>query len=126
MIELYYYGAKEAKEDALVISHTFNPYFNDVVDMLRLQDIYTDMKSIVPQMDHRAKIAQKVAPECAIHTDQHPMPSLEAWEEYAQYQPGIGNPCLYYVTGMETTKEKITDEQWKMLGDVWNKYCDEL
>ncbi|MBI9020029.1 MAG: hypothetical protein JEZ10_02075 [Verrucomicrobia bacterium] len=126
MIELYYYGAKEAKEDALVISHTFNPYFNDVVDMLRLQDIYTDMKSIVPQMEHRAKIAQVVAPECAIHTDQHPMPSLEAWEEYAKFQPGIGNPCLYYVTGIETTKEKITDEQWKMLGDVWNKYCDAL
>lgn len=126
MIELYYYGAKEAKEDALVISHTFNPYFNDVIDMLRLQDIYTDMKSIVPQMEHRAKIAQQVAPGCAIHTDQHPMPSLEAWQEYAQFQPSIGNPCLYYVTGMETTKEKITDEQWKMLSKIWKDYSESL
>ncbi len=126
MIELYYYGAKEAKQDAVIISHTFNPYFNDVIDMLRLQDIYTDRRSIVPQMEHRARIAQKVAPGCAIHTDQHPMPSLEAWREYAKFQPTIGNPCTYYVTGIETTRERFTEEDYKMLAKIWNDYNAEL
>jgi len=122
MIKLYYEAAKAAKPDCLIISHTFNPYFNDVVDMLRLQDIYTDARSIVPQMEHRAKIAQRVAPGCAIHTDQHPMPSLEAWREYAEFQPQIGNPCTYYVTGIETTHERFEDSDYELLKRVWSKY----
>jgi hypothetical protein len=126
MVKLYYDGAKEVKSDALIISHTFNPYFNDVIDMLRLQDIYTDRKSIVPQMEHRAKIAKVVAPGCAIHTDQHPMPSLEAWREYAEFQPNIGNPCLYYVTGIETTKEKLEDRDFEMLSKLWREYNEKL
>ena len=122
LLLVYYNGAKKAKSDALIISHTYNPYFNDVVDMLRLQDIYTDCKSIVSQMDHRAQIAKAVCPDCVIHTDQHPMPSLEAWREYMQYQPQIGNPCLYYVTGIETTKEKLTEQDFAMLRSLWGDY----
>jgi len=126
MIKLYYDAAKEAKEDALIISHTFNPYFNDVVDMLRLQDIYTDARSIVPQMDHRAQIAHRVAPDCVVHTDQHPMPSLEAWREFAEYQPKIGNPCTYYVTGIETTRERFEDSDYELLERVWGEYREGL
>ena len=122
MIKLYYDSAKEAKSDALIISHTFNPYFNDVLDMLRLQDIYTDNRSVVDQMDHRAQIARKVCSGCVIHTDQHPMPSLEAWREYALYQPKIGNPCLYYVTGIETTRELLEESDYEMIRDSWEEY----
>lgn len=122
MIKLYYDAAKAAKPDALIISHTFNPYFNDVIDMLRLQDIYTDARSIVPQMEHRAKIAHRVAPGCVVHTDQHPMPSLAAWREYARFQPTIGNPCTYYVTGIETTRERFTEQDFRMLRKVWGAY----
>ncbi len=122
ILSIYYDEAKRAKPDALIITQTFNPYFNDVSDMLRLQDIYTDRRSVVPQMTHRARIAQAVAPGCVIHTDQHPMPSLEAWREYAEFQPQLGNPCLYYVTGIETTKEKIADEDYMKLKRIWEKY----
>ncbi len=122
LLSIYYDEAKKAKPDALIITQTFNPYFNDVSDMLRLQDIYTDRRSIVEQMHHRAKIANAVCPGCAIHTDQHPMPSLEAWREYAKFQPEIGNPCLYYVTGIETTKELLEDSDFEMLRDTWAAY----
>jgi glycosidase len=126
MIKLYYDSAKEAKKDALIISHTFNPYFNDITDMLRLQDIYSDNRSVVAQMDHRAQIAKKVCKGCVIHTDQHPMPSLEAWREYALYQPKIGNPCLYYVTGIETTREKFDESDYRMIRDTWEEYRKQL
>lgn len=126
MIKIYYDAAKEAKSDALIISHTFNPYFNDVIDMLRLQDIYTDRRSVVPQMEHRAMIARRVAPGCAIHTDQHPMPSLEAWREYAAAQKKLGNPCTYYVTGIETTREDFTEDDYRMLSKEWKNYNREL
>jgi len=126
LIKIFYDTAKEAKSDALIISHTFNSYFNDVIDMLRLQDIYTDRRSIVPQMKHRAMIAQRVAPGCVIHTDQHPMPSMEAWREYAKFQKTIGNPCTYYVTGIETTHEDFTEEDYRMLSEEWKKYNKNL
>jgi hypothetical protein len=109
-----------------MITHAFNPYFSDVTDMLRLQDIYTDRSSIVPQMTHRTKIGKIVCPNCEIHTDQHPMPSLEAWREYAKIQPDLGNPCLYYVTGMETTKELLTDEDFAMLRATWESTTNGL
>ncbi|OHB54183.1 MAG: hypothetical protein A2Y12_17055 [Planctomycetes bacterium GWF2_42_9] len=121
-LALYYCAAKKAKPDSLVIAHTFNPYFNDVVDMLRLNDFYTDNKSVVDQMLHRAMIAAISCPGCCIHTDQHPMPNLEAWREYAKFQPFIGNPVLYYVTGMETTYEKFTDADYELLKSIWSKY----
>ena len=120
ILSIYYDQAKLAKPDALMITQTFNPYFNDVTDMLRLQDIYTDRRSVVPQMTHRARIAETVCPGCVIHTDQHPMPSLEAWREYAEHQPTIGNPCLYYVTGIETTKERLTEGDFAMLRKFWH------
>jgi hypothetical protein len=126
LIEIYYKQAKKSKPESLIISHTFNPYFNDVVDMLRLQDIYTDRRSIVPTMTHRAAIAKNVCPGCAIHSDQHPMPSLEAWREYMKFQPTIGNPCLYYVTGIETTHERFAEEDFVMLKEIWSKYRAEL
>jgi len=126
MLKIYHTEAKVAKPDSLIIAHTYNPYFNDVVDMLRLQDIYTDHASVIPQMRHRAYIAQRVMPGCAIHTDQHPMPSLAAWREYARYQPEIGNPCLYYVTGIETTRELLTDGDYDMLSRVWEDYSKSL
>jgi Glycosyl hydrolases family 31 TIM-barrel domain len=126
LLSIYYSQAKIAKSDALLISQTFNPYFDDVTDMLRLNDIYTDNKRVVEQFHHRAKIGSIVCPGCAIHTDQHPMPSMEAWREYAKFQPTIGNPALYYVTGIETTYEEFTDEDWAMLADVWSRYDAEL
>ena len=122
MIKLYYDAAKKAKPDALIISHTFNPYFNDVVDMLRLQDIYTDNRSVVDQMGHRAHIAKAICDGIDIHTDQHPMPSLEAWREYAHYQPEIGNPCLYYVTGIETTHEEFEESDYQLIRESWEAY----
>jgi hypothetical protein len=126
LLRIYYDEAKKAKPDALMITQTFNPYFNDVSDMLRLQDIYTDRKSIVAQMEHRAKIGRVVCPGCRIHTDQHPMPSLKAWREYAAFQPKIGNPCLYYVSGIETTKERLKEEDFRFLGAIWKQYEEKM
>jgi len=77
-------------------------------------------------MEQRAKIAHRVAPGCVVHTDQHPMPSLEAWREYAEFQPSIGNPCTYYVTGVETTRERFEASDYELLNRVWETYRDGL
>ncbi|HPN84937.1 MAG TPA: hypothetical protein PK821_06335 [Victivallales bacterium] len=126
ILKIYYDAGKSVKKDALFITHTFNSYFNDVLDMLRLQDIYSDYADISGQMQHRTKIAKFACPDCVIHTDQHPMPSLYAWRKYAKFQPQLGNPCLYYVTGIESTHEKLTDDDFKMLRETWEAYHKKL
>ena len=126
LTQFYHDEAKAVKEDALIISHTFNPYFDDCIDMLRLQDIYTDRAEVNEQFAHRARVAKIVCPDCAIHTDQHPMPSLHAWRKYATLQPKLGNPALYYVTGIETTHEKLEECDWQMLREVWGEYDKKL
>ena len=122
LLGLFYEAAKAARKDALVITHTFSPYFDDIVDMLRLQDFYTDRADIVPQMHHRAKVANAVCTGAPIHTDQHPMPSLAAWRKYAAFQPSIGNPCLYYVSGIETTHEEFEESDFELLRRTWAEY----
>jgi len=126
VIKIFHDAAKEAKSDALIISHTFSPYFDDVVDMLRLQDIYTDNADICEQMEHRARVARLSCPGCVIHTDQHPMPSLAAWRAYARFQEKLGNPCLYYVSGIETTHEPFAEEDFQLLRDTWAAYHKKL
>lgn len=126
LLGLYYHAAKAAKKDALVITHTFSPHFDDVIDMLRLQDIYTDRADITPQMAHRVKLANAVAPGAPVHTDQHPMPSLHAWRKYAEAQPALGNPCLYYVTGIETTHEEFEESDFELLRRTWSAYHRQL
>jgi hypothetical protein len=126
LLRIYYEAAKAAKPDALIISHTFSPYFDDVVDMLRLQDIYTDSACIIDQMTHRAQLARMVCPGCVVHTDQHPMPSLAAWRAYAKHQSVLGNPCLYYVSGIETTYEKFTEEDYELLRETWAEHHRQL
>ncbi|MCC7145610.1 MAG: hypothetical protein IT443_04120 [Phycisphaeraceae bacterium] len=126
LLGLFYHAAKAAKKDALVITHTFNPYFDDIVDMLRLQDIYTDRADIVPQMHHRAIVGNAVCPGAPIHTDQHPMPSLAAWRKFAEFQPSIGNPCLYYVSGIETTHEEFVESDFELLRRTWGEYHKQL
>ena len=54
------------------------------------------------------------------------MPSMEAWREYALVQPEMGNPCLYYATGIETTKEKFTEADWALLRKTWADYRRKL
>jgi hypothetical protein len=124
--KFYHDEAKAVKKDALIITHTFNPYFDDCLDMLRLQDIYTDRAEVNEQFGHRARVAHRVCPNCCVHTDQHPIPSLHAWRKYMPLQPQIGNPCLYYVSGMETTHEEFEECDWQMLREVWGEYDKKL
>ncbi|MDD5674802.1 MAG: hypothetical protein PHC61_11600 [Chitinivibrionales bacterium] len=126
LIWIYYDEAKKVKKDAMIISHTYNPYFSDVVDMCRIQDLYTDQKSIVEAAMHRAKIGRIACPGCLIDSDNHPVVSLATWEEYMKAQPSIGVPAMYYISGIEVTYEKLKPEHFKMVSRIWDKYEKEL
>jgi len=63
---------RQVKPDALLIAHTANPAFANLVDMLRLNDVLGirgQPKSYLAPMEHRARIARAAGPTWLIDTD---------------------------------------------------------
>lgn len=120
--------AKAAKEDALIIAHTANPYFADIVDMVRLNDIaIVDAHSgYAESMVHRQKVARAVSPAWLIDTDNWPSPTLAAWLEYMRRQPELGVPSLYYIDAIDESAEAISEEHSREIAEIWAVYRRKL
>jgi hypothetical protein len=110
--------AHRVKRDALIVTHTPNPYFRDVTDMLRLNDINV-LRPVVPQMRHRARVAAAACPETLIDTDNWPLPDRAAWREYLAVQPELGVPALYYATHVDSTGEPLTADDYAAIRAAW-------
>ncbi|MFC4587992.1 TIM-barrel domain-containing protein [Sphaerisporangium corydalis] len=120
MHRLIYQTAKEIKPDALIMGQSPNPYFADVLDMVRLGDIYTrDRDSVVADMAFRARMARIADENWLIDTDGWPLPSLSAFREYVEAQPGLGVPSLYYATHLDTTGEALTEAEFALIRSAW-------
>ena len=100
LLSIVYDQAKRTKPDALVMAHTPHPYFADVADMIRLNDVNT-RAPVVPQMAHRARVAQAACPQLLIDTDNWPMPDPASFRAYVAEQPNLGVPSLYYATHLD-------------------------
>lgn len=123
-LELIYRSAKEAKADALVITHTPNPGFADVTDMVRLNDILrldeaNPESPVVTQMRYRAAVARAACPELLVDTDDWCAPNLEQWREYLAVKAEIGVPALYYTTHLDRTGEALQERDYAALRDLW-------
>ena len=109
LLAIIYDEAKQTKADALVMTHTPNPHFADVTDMIRLNDVNTRAPAI-PQMTHRARVAAAACPGVIIDTDNWPMADPETFRQYVEAQPNLGVPSLYYATHLDRfppwTKER--------------------
>lgn len=116
-----YDAAKAAKPDALIITHTANPYFSECTDMVRLNDIFVGCREMVSMMTHRQKIARLACPHALIDCDNSSAPDHTEWLEYTRMQPQLGVPSLYFLTGFDGTMERITDEDWDTLAPIWRR-----
>jgi len=111
--------AKRVKPDALVITHMANPYFADVTDMLRLNDISYLQRGVCEIMRHRQRLALIACPDWLIDCDNSSAPTHEEWLEYMMLQPELGVPSLYFITGVDGTGEPIPLEDWQRIPSVW-------
>ncbi|CAN5617829.1 hypothetical protein BH24ACT14_BH24ACT14_20750 [soil metagenome] len=109
LLAILYDETKRTKPDALVMTHTPNPHFADVTDMIRLNDVNL-RAPVVPQMTHRARVAAAACPQLLVDTDNWPMADPESFREYVGAQPRLGVPSLYYATHVDRfppwTKER--------------------
>jgi len=123
LLAVVYAAAKDAKGDALVMTHTPHPAFVDVTDMIRLNDMLAGVASVVPQMRHRALIARAACPELPIDTDDWRVPSLEAWREYLEAKPALGIPSLYYASHLDATGERLHPADYAALARIWGRWA---
>jgi hypothetical protein len=124
LLDIVYGEAKRTKPDALVITHTPNPYFTDVTDMLRLNDIMRlyDLRPgahVVAHMTHRARVVQAACPDTLIDTDNWAMPDLATWRDYLRVQPALGVPSLYYATHIDQSGEALEPSDYEALRRQW-------
>ncbi|MDQ2689641.1 MAG: hypothetical protein M3Y29_05145, partial [Chloroflexota bacterium] len=127
LLSLVYRFAKEAKPDALVVTHTASPLFADVADMIRLNDLLRlddpePFAPAVPQMRHRARIAAAVDPGLLIDTDDWCMPSKAEWRAYLEIKHELGVPALYYATGIDHSGEAFDEADYAAIREAWSRW----
>lgn len=118
LLAILYSEAKAVKPDALVITHTPNPYFRDVTDMIRLNDVNT-RQAVLPQMLHRARVVRAACPDLLIDTDNWQMPDRATWRRYLEVQGQLGVPSLYYATHVDLTHESFEEGDYAAIAEAW-------
>ncbi len=122
-------AARAAKPDAVIITHTANPYLADLVDILRLNDVagLQDIHgSISPDMQHRARIARAASPYWLLDADNWPCSSLTQWRNYvlAQSSGEYGIPALYHIKrfGWGAVNQALMEEDFSAVRTSWKTY----
>jgi hypothetical protein len=118
LLRVFYGAAKEAKPEALVITHTPHPAFVDVTDMIRLNDVIGGV-DLVEQMEFRAQVVRAACPELPIDTDDWRVPDKHQWREFLAVKKQIGVPSLYYASHIDSTGEPLDDEDYAALKEGW-------
>jgi hypothetical protein len=125
-LRLVYNTAKQVKPDALVVTHTPNPAFLDVTDMIRLNDVLHDHSAepgyVARHMSYRAGVVRSVMPELGVDTDGWMMPSHAEWSGYLHIQDSLGVPALYYVDGTDTDRYDFRTEDFDAVKETWSRY----
>jgi hypothetical protein len=127
LLEIVYTTAKRVKPDALIVTHTPNPAFADVTDMIRLNDIrmldaVDPDGPVVPQMRYRAEVVAAVCPGTPVDTDGWCLPDRAEWAAYLREQPALGVPALYYATHVDLSGEPLRVEDLAEVARSWEAY----
>ncbi|TCC58195.1 hypothetical protein E0H73_28170 [Kribbella pittospori] len=125
-LRLVYDTAKRVKPGALVVTHTPNPAFLDVTDMIRLNDVLRDDTAepgyVARHMAYRAAVARSVVPELGVDTDGWMMPNHAEWRRYLAMQDSLGVPALYYVDGTDTDRHDFGPADFDAVKETWSRY----
>lgn len=121
-----YADMKVVKPDSMLITHTPNPYFADVVDVLRLNDLDGESDNVLDIMTARAQIAQIGCKHWLIDTDNDLMINKSRWRDYIALQPKLGIPDTYYATHIAASGEAFEAAEYDLLRQVFARYRQTL
>ena len=119
--------ARRLKPGALLVGHTPNPLFGDVVDMIRLNDSLRlddpePRVDVLPQMRFRAAVARAALPGHLVDTDDWCAPDLATWRRFLAIKPELGVPALYYATGLDLSGEDFGPDDYERIRRTWDVY----
>jgi len=83
-----YDEAKHAKPDSLIEAQVVSPWFADVMDQVRLNDI-NERHPVIKTMGARALLAKTLLPDHSIDPDGWPMRDRKSWLAYIDAQPEL-------------------------------------
>jgi hypothetical protein len=131
MLAIVAEAARAERPDALLVTHTPNALFADVVSMIRLNDALRldDPAPLVPvlsQLRHRASIVRAAMPGVPVDTDDWAMPSVDEWRVWQRAKPAEGVPALYHVDGLGTVDERLADGDLRLVAREWADYRERV
>jgi hypothetical protein len=127
LLALVYDTAKSVKPDALIVTHTPNPAFADVTDMIRLNDIrmldaIDPDGPVVPHMRYRASVVAAALPGIPVDTDGWCLPDRAGWLAYLRVQATLGVPALYYADRIDLSGEELSAADLDEVARLWAAY----
>ncbi len=125
-LQLIHDSMKQHKPDSMLITHTPNPYFTEIVDVLRLNDLDGDCQDVLEVMTNRARIARMCSQHWLLDTDNDLMVDKARWRAYIQLQPQLGIPDTYYASAIAHSQERFDESDYALLREVWQTYRDGL
>ncbi|MEG1946617.1 MAG: hypothetical protein RR139_05940 [Lachnospiraceae bacterium] len=121
-----YVNMKKIKGDSLLITHTPNPYFAEVVDMLRLNDLDGESEGVLEIMKGRALLANIGCDKWLIDTDNDLMVDKKHWRDYLEMQLELGIPDTYYATHIAASGEKFDEKEYLLLKNVFKRHREKI
>ncbi|MFO7679181.1 MAG: hypothetical protein R6X34_03945 [Chloroflexota bacterium] len=112
---LIYENMKIRKPDSMLITHTPNPYFTEIVDVLRLNDLDGECQDVLGVMQNRAKIARMCAQNWLLDTDNDLLVDKARWRAYIQLQPQLGIPDTYDASASAHSQEQFDEDDYDLL-----------
>ncbi|HEY3396966.1 MAG TPA: hypothetical protein VGM19_04830 [Armatimonadota bacterium] len=123
-VEIIHRAMKAAKPDAMLETQCANPYFAEVTDVLRLNDIFFETLEVNEPMAFRARMAAIACPEWPLDCDNDPFADRESWLSYLRLQPDLGIPSLYTITDMSwsASGQEVRPEDLAEIRELWQQY----
>lgn len=126
---LIHAAMKNAKEDSVLQTHCASPYFADLTECLRLNDVFGPQADVREAMGFRARMAVIANPEAAIDSDCDPFSDRDAWLEYLRFQIGLGAPSIHSLShmdfpGADGSLQEIRPGDLAEVARLWQGYLE--
>lgn len=135
LLAVAYRTAKRVKPDSLIVTHTPDPGFLDVTDMIRLNDVlHLDHpdgltqppgpagSAVVEQMTYRGRVVHAACPGTPVDTDGWCLPGRRDLSAYAAAAPELGVPAVYYADRLDLERGQIDAATWSAVAAAWAAY----
>ena len=117
--KLIYDSAKKVKKDALISSQHVHPYFDDVMDIMRIGDYFCESNRAKENLYTRVGILNAVLPDIIPETDAPGAGNRYDALVYFRHSVKLGIPSIY---GIDIYDRFFDEDDWKEISQLYKNY----